>query len=623
MAIKFNIIRTLLGLDDTPDNYIGQAGKVLKVNTSEDALEFGDTSSGGIASTVEVVQNLAKTADWATDVAAAAYGINENQDLIVIYDNSEVYRCVVSNKPKSNLTDADFVKLPSGSAGASTFLTLTDTPTAYTGNANKIPAVNAGETGLEFIDPPSGGASDFISLSDTPTAYTGQAGKIPIVNTAGNALEFKAIPPPELPIYSTLKVEKLQITNGVNFITNYRDYSLDNIVELWASDLKTSLFSTGSNNYQGLKIGNDYFVLGWIGAQYLESSYPQYPSAANIYKKNALTGIYDEVDTTKPIVDDDPYFSFAVSVESNNINVFAATLIDDYNVRAYVNVGLTYNGNLIYEASDPFTTSSEDTDLVMDVIPINPDTILLHYTKSTQNRIYAFGVWRRTANDWSSYKSLDVDITGADQWIFLNNTDTLVILGGKVKILDLSGASIVETHSFDNAYARFVGKLDVEQNILNGELLVYGKRVPSSTGELDSYSVLYSTSGITPPATVYDFSKPTSGIIIDDDKVDYSNYLLMPLSKNMKKSLIVDSNELYVTKQLVSPVPLSTRPNELDAVNYSSDVQQSLEITERENKFNLAAPTNITFFGYNLKTAGEYIFKVDSFMPAIKQNLTK
>jgi hypothetical protein len=36
-----------------------------------------------------------------------------------------------------------------------------------------------------------GGSSTFIELSDTPAAYTGQAKKLPRVNTAANALEFK------------------------------------------------------------------------------------------------------------------------------------------------------------------------------------------------------------------------------------------------------------------------------------------------------------------------------------------------------------------------------------------------------------------------------------------------
>lgn len=39
-----------------------------------------------------------------------------------------------------------------GGGGASDFLGLTDTPVAYSGEADKVVAVNSGETGLEFVD---------------------------------------------------------------------------------------------------------------------------------------------------------------------------------------------------------------------------------------------------------------------------------------------------------------------------------------------------------------------------------------------------------------------------------------------------------------------------------------
>lgn len=58
---------------------------------------------------------------------------------------------------------------PSG-GGATTFLTLTDTPSVYTGQAGKILAVNAGATGVEFIDAPSGGT---IYTSDNGITKTG------------------------------------------------------------------------------------------------------------------------------------------------------------------------------------------------------------------------------------------------------------------------------------------------------------------------------------------------------------------------------------------------------------------------------------------------------------------
>lgn len=72
---------------------------------------------------------------------------------------------------------------------AHTFLSLTDTPAAYTGMAGKVAKVNVGENAIEFGDP-GAGATTFLALTDTPAAYTGQAGKYPKVNVGENALEW-------------------------------------------------------------------------------------------------------------------------------------------------------------------------------------------------------------------------------------------------------------------------------------------------------------------------------------------------------------------------------------------------------------------------------------------------
>lgn len=51
--------------------------------------------------------------------------------------------------------------------------------------------ITVGVTNLTFQDPfTGGGASTFVSLTDTPNDFTGQAGKIPVVNSGETALEF-------------------------------------------------------------------------------------------------------------------------------------------------------------------------------------------------------------------------------------------------------------------------------------------------------------------------------------------------------------------------------------------------------------------------------------------------
>jgi hypothetical protein len=74
---------------------------------------------------------------------------------------------------------------------AQAFTDLSDVPTAYTGAANKLVAVNSAANGLEFVEAPSG---SFDGLTDTPSTYTGAAGKLVAVNSSEDGLEFVEAP---------------------------------------------------------------------------------------------------------------------------------------------------------------------------------------------------------------------------------------------------------------------------------------------------------------------------------------------------------------------------------------------------------------------------------------------
>jgi len=78
-------------------------------------------------------------------------------------------------------------------AGASTLLELTDTPSLYTGEIGKVLVVNETEDGMEFTTMSGAGASEFIELIDTPSSYAGQAGKSVVVASGETGLEFTAI----------------------------------------------------------------------------------------------------------------------------------------------------------------------------------------------------------------------------------------------------------------------------------------------------------------------------------------------------------------------------------------------------------------------------------------------
>lgn len=122
-----------LGLTDTPSTYSGAAGKVTKVNSGETAIEFGAVAT-------------------ATPTASA----------IVIADSD-------GKIGAGWLDDADISK---------TFLELTDTPSAYTGESLKLVRVNVGETALEFVASSGSGYTQEEIEDFTAAQFTGNTGVI-------------------------------------------------------------------------------------------------------------------------------------------------------------------------------------------------------------------------------------------------------------------------------------------------------------------------------------------------------------------------------------------------------------------------------------------------------------
>ena len=110
-----------------------------------------------------------------------------------ISENFQLAWSHVTGKPTTlsgyGITDA----MPSDTTFS--FLSLSDTPVAYTGQAGKVPRVNAGAAGLEFFDLPAA-STTFISLTDTPVDYIAAAGQGVKVNALGTGLEFYPIPLP-------------------------------------------------------------------------------------------------------------------------------------------------------------------------------------------------------------------------------------------------------------------------------------------------------------------------------------------------------------------------------------------------------------------------------------------
>lgn len=137
---------TFIGLKDTPGVYVGNQGKGVIVNSTEDGVEFLPSTT--------------------------------TPTLITLPDTPVSYAAQAGKVLKVNAL-SDAVEFDN-----TTFTESTDTPSDYTGQGDKLLRVNAGETAVEFID------DTFLTAIDVPNSYFGQAGAIPIVNSGETALEF-------------------------------------------------------------------------------------------------------------------------------------------------------------------------------------------------------------------------------------------------------------------------------------------------------------------------------------------------------------------------------------------------------------------------------------------------
>ena len=216
-------VDTFVELTDTPNSYIGQEGKFVRVNPTATALEFIEGSgSGGVASFTQLndvpysyigqankfvqvksdesgLEFLShtiptKTSDLTNDsnfVVDSSYvhtdnnytttektklsGIQSGAEVNVNADwNSVSGDSKILNKPSiidnaltlTNPTTEYVIKNNSlvessgGGSGASTFIELSDTPSSYSGEGGKVVSVKSDGTGLEFTTP-SGGASEY------------------------------------------------------------------------------------------------------------------------------------------------------------------------------------------------------------------------------------------------------------------------------------------------------------------------------------------------------------------------------------------------------------------------------------------------------------------------------
>lgn len=155
LAVSVTFAATFLGLSDTPANYTGSAAKAIRVNAGENGLEF-----------YTPVTNL----NSVTDVDLTTIAPTDGQTLIYDAANTKWIPGVASGGAAvlNDLTDVDTVTTAPTDGQILKFDSVsgkwlpaanTSSYPSFTGNIGKVLAVNAAETGVEWVVDQTGGAA--------------------------------------------------------------------------------------------------------------------------------------------------------------------------------------------------------------------------------------------------------------------------------------------------------------------------------------------------------------------------------------------------------------------------------------------------------------------------------
>jgi hypothetical protein len=224
---------SFLELNDTPDKYTGQHGKVVKVSEDETELIFDDighpinalgdwtfksinptdTVDAGTflldATEPDKVTNMKISHDdkagtshesqfdrWQVggkvELVSATNVVNQFRIDRATPDAGKVVwefdLSIITPGGDMIVGDDYTVK---GATSAESFTKLSDTPDSYTGHGDKQLFVKTDELGVEFRDVKS--TATFKDLPDTPADYVGQEGRVLRVNDAGDAIEYSGL----------------------------------------------------------------------------------------------------------------------------------------------------------------------------------------------------------------------------------------------------------------------------------------------------------------------------------------------------------------------------------------------------------------------------------------------
>jgi len=161
---------TFTGLTDTPEDYYGEGGKLVRVSAAEDALEFVDAPSHSPTTLTDLTDTPAEYSGQAGRLIAV----------------------------KATEDGTEFVDAPV--TGPSVLTDLTDTPAEYNGQAGKLVAVKDTEDGLHFVDGGELSVSDAIygagwnGVTDVAPSKNSVYDAIDAVNSTLATIGTEAIP---------------------------------------------------------------------------------------------------------------------------------------------------------------------------------------------------------------------------------------------------------------------------------------------------------------------------------------------------------------------------------------------------------------------------------------------
>ena len=193
------VIRNFLALSDvTPKTFLGNQGRVVRVNDSGTALEFGAVTIGTETTFISLTDTPEEYGDKNTYKSVT---VSSNNKSVVFSDNDVVTDFSISgggnpNSPsytkitlvndEDEPTSTKFYGCINNVKGWNflNFTTLHDTPDNYINSAGKFLKINKDADGIEFT------SNAFTSLTDCPQDYTGASLKFLRVNNLESKIEF-------------------------------------------------------------------------------------------------------------------------------------------------------------------------------------------------------------------------------------------------------------------------------------------------------------------------------------------------------------------------------------------------------------------------------------------------